>query len=49
MWNNDNLCIHTGKNARKEYLEKYTHAENYRMLLDIYNAVIKAEAAGLLS
>jgi glycosyltransferase involved in cell wall biosynthesis len=49
MWNNDNLCIHTGKNARKEYLEKYTPAENYRMLIDIYNAVIKAEAAGLLS
>jgi glycosyltransferase involved in cell wall biosynthesis len=49
MWNNDKLCIDIGRNARKEYLEKYTPTENYRILIDIYNAVIKAEAAGILS
>jgi glycosyltransferase involved in cell wall biosynthesis len=35
------LCKRLGQNARREYEEKYTPEKNYRMLMDIYNEVMK--------
>jgi glycosyltransferase involved in cell wall biosynthesis len=49
MCNNGELCLQIGRNARKEYLKKYTTAENYKMMINIYNAVINGETTGLLS
>jgi glycosyltransferase involved in cell wall biosynthesis len=40
MWNNDNLCIHTGKNARQKYMSSFSSGENYKHLMHIYNTTI---------
>jgi glycosyltransferase involved in cell wall biosynthesis len=39
--NNPDKAIEMGKNARKEYLEKYTPEVSYNTLMKIYEEVIK--------
>ncbi|PKG82544.1 glycosyl transferase family 1 [Colwellia sp. 75C3] len=38
--NNPDECLRMGRNARAEYLEKYTAEKNYEMLMDIYQQAI---------
>jgi len=40
MFENENACIQMGKNARKEFEEKYTAGKNYEILMNIYKAVM---------
>lgn len=39
--NNPEIAIEMGKNARQEYLQKYTPEVNYNILMDIYRRVIE--------
>ena len=41
MNNHSDECRQMGKNARKEYEEKYTPEKNYEMLMDIYKKTIE--------
>jgi glycosyltransferase involved in cell wall biosynthesis len=41
MWDHPEECLRMGHNARKEYEEKYTSAQSYEMLIDIYSRVIE--------
>ena len=41
MWDHPEECLRMGQNARKEYEEKYTSAQSYEMLIDIYSRVIE--------
>lgn len=36
MWHNPQLCAEMGKNARRDYEEKYTPEHNYSQLISIY-------------
>ena len=40
LWNDQNLCKKMGKNARQEFITRYTPEKNYAMLIDIYQSVI---------
>lgn len=40
MVNNPDACIEMGKNARKEFEEKYTEERNFKMLMEIYGKVL---------
>ena len=40
MFENDDLLIQMGKNARTEFEEKYTAEKNFEIILKIYNQVI---------
>ena len=40
MWNDNKLCIHIGKNARKKYMSSFSPDENYKHLMHIYNTTI---------
>lgn len=39
LWERPELCAQMGENARKDYLAKYTPADNYRQLIDIYHSL----------
>lgn len=41
LWNNKKMCNQFGKNARKDYEDKYREEDNYLQLMNIYNEVIK--------
>jgi len=41
LWENPGECIRMGKNARREYEEKYTPEKNFEMLMAIYKWVIE--------
>ena len=41
LWNNPEECQRMGRNARREYEEKYTPEKNYEMLINIYQEVIE--------
>jgi glycosyltransferase involved in cell wall biosynthesis len=41
LYNNRELAYKMGKNAREEYLQKYTPEVNYNMLMQIYEEAIK--------
>ncbi|MGB9824909.1 MAG: glycosyltransferase family 4 protein [Candidatus Hydrothermia bacterium] len=43
--NNPDKAIEMGKNARKEYLEKYTPEVNYNTLMKIYEEVIRENSS----
>ena len=40
LWHHPDECIRMGRNARKEYEQKYTPERNYEMLMGIYSQVI---------
>jgi glycosyltransferase involved in cell wall biosynthesis len=40
MLENHDSCIEMGKNARKEFEEKYTAEKNFKILMEIYNNLI---------
>ena len=40
MWDNPELCIEMGKNAREDYEKKYMPVDNYRQLMSIYERTI---------
>ena len=40
MLKNEDACIAMGKNARKEFEEKYTAEKNFQILTEIYNKLI---------
>jgi glycosyltransferase involved in cell wall biosynthesis len=40
MIENEDACVEMGKNARKEFEEKYTAEKNYQMLMKIYQSVL---------
>lgn len=40
LWNHPEESAHMGRNARKEYEEKYTPEHNYKMLMEIYSSAI---------
>lgn len=46
LWFDRVRCITMGKNARKEYEEKYTPEKNYKMLMDIYEKAIAMHKKG---
>lgn len=39
LWNDPDKCIEIGKNARKDYEEKYLPEDNYQQLIKIYKTV----------
>ena len=39
LWNKPEKCAEMGKNARREYEEKYKPEENYKELIRIYNNI----------
>lgn len=39
LWNEPEWCLKMGKNARKDYLDKYTPEDNYQQLIRIYESV----------
>jgi glycosyltransferase involved in cell wall biosynthesis len=41
MFENDNVCVEMGKNARKIFEEKYTAEKNFKILMDIYENTLK--------
>jgi len=41
LWDNPDLNKQMGKNARQEYLNRYTPETNYPMLMNIYDSVLK--------
>jgi flagellar biosynthesis chaperone FliJ len=41
MWNNAEQTTIMGKNARREYEEKYTPEKNYEMLMSIYQTAME--------
>lgn len=36
LWNNPEMCIKMGENARKDYEQKYLPEDNYKQLIQIY-------------
>lgn len=42
LWNHPEECARLGRNARKEYEQKYTPERNYEMLMEIYSRTIEA-------
>jgi len=44
LWDNHELCVEMGKNARKDYEKKYMPEDNYRQLMDIYNNIIDKQS-----
>lgn len=40
LWQNPEHSVRMGHNARKTYLERYTAARNYTLLIDIYSDVL---------
>ncbi len=43
LWNHPEESARMGDNARREFEEKYTHEQNYKMLMDIYQKVINSK------
>lgn len=43
LWNNHNLAVEMGLNARVDYEKKYQEADNYKQLIEIYNTMLKEE------
>ena len=41
---NPDACVEMGRNARKEFEEKYTEERNYKMLMNIYEKVLERKA-----
>jgi glycosyltransferase involved in cell wall biosynthesis len=41
LWNHPEECAKMGRNARREYKEKYTPERNYQVLMDVYTQVIE--------
>jgi glycosyltransferase involved in cell wall biosynthesis len=41
LWDHPQESEHLGRNARREYEEKYTPKKNYEMLMDIYSRVLE--------
>ncbi|MDO9547164.1 MAG: glycosyltransferase family 4 protein [Pelolinea sp.] len=41
LWDNPDLCKQIGKNARQEYLNRYTPETNYPLLMKIYDSALK--------
>lgn len=41
LWEHPDECRRMGANARREYDEKYTPEQNYKMLMDIYQKAIE--------
>lgn len=41
LYDDKDLCLSMGRNARKEYEEKYTPEKNYEMLMNIYDKVMR--------
>ena len=41
LYSNPELAIEMGRNARKEFMQKYTEDENYRTLMRVYEIVLK--------
>ena len=39
LWNSPETCFEMGKNARKDYLDKYTPENNYKQLIKIYESM----------
>lgn len=44
LWNMPESLIEMGKNARKDFEEKYLPEDNYNQLINIYESVLKEEA-----
>jgi glycosyltransferase involved in cell wall biosynthesis len=43
MWDHPEECVRMGRNARKEYEQKYTSEQNYQMLMDIYSQALQGK------
>lgn len=41
LWNNPSKCELMGKNARKDYENKYLPEDNYEQLIEIYTDILK--------
>lgn len=39
LWNNPEICLEMGSNARKDYLDKYTPKDNFEQLIKIYESM----------
>jgi len=48
MVENEDACVEMGKNARKDFEEKYTDEKNFEILLNIYQSVLKNRSRILL-
>ena len=44
LWEHPDECAEMGRNARREYEEKYTADRNYQMLMDIYTRAADAKS-----
>lgn len=40
LWNDSELCVAMGKNARRDYEAKYQPEDNYEQLINIYRSFI---------
>lgn len=40
LWNDEDLCLQIGKNARKDYEEKYVPENNFEKLINIYEGLV---------
>ena len=45
LWNHPEICTDMGRNARKDFEEKYTPERNYEILLDIYDRTMRQAKA----
>ena len=39
LWEQPELCVKMGENARKDYLAKYTPEDNYNQLIAVYESL----------
>jgi glycosyltransferase involved in cell wall biosynthesis len=46
-WAHPDEMVAMGKNARREYEEKYTPEKNYKMLMEIYQKAIAGKRSGV--
>lgn len=41
LWNNKEMCVEMGKNARKVFDEKYSERRNFKLLVELYSNLLK--------
>ena len=46
-WRDPEMCERMGRNARREYEEKYQPEENYRQLISVYDGLLQEQGSSL--